>query len=632
MAVPDWPGLRFRQLVNQMNHHFSSRLSPVTREQESKFGTQITPTGVRFRLWAPGARAVSLKTYDPPRILPMFPTGRGWYEVEADGAGAGTLYRFVLNDGSEVPDPASRFQPEGVDGPSEVVDPRAYHWRDAGWRGRPWVETIFYELHVGTFTKAGTYQAAMERLGDLVDLGITAIQLMPIAEFPGRWNWGYDGAMLFAPHARYGRPEELKAFIDAAHQLGLTVFLDVVYNHFGPKGNYLSVYAPLMTDKHATPWGPAVNFDDEGSHMIRDMVLANARYWLNEYRFDGLRFDAVHEIMDNGPRHMLQDLAEQLRGATDGRHIHLVAENSLNQAGWLKRRADGTPTLYTAQWSDDIHHAMHAALTGERHWYYADFAGRLDLLGRSLAEGMAWQGEFLEHEQRHKGEPSAHLPPTAFVSFAQNHDQTGNRPFGERLSHLVPREAARAAAAIVLLSPQIPLVFMGEEWATSAPFAFFSDVGDDLAEAIRESRRAELKDFVAAAEGSDIPDPMAESTFNLCKLRWDEREKEEHAEFLRLYRRLVRLRKEQIIPRLHDIGGNAGTWRRMGEGAIEVKWTLGDGSPLTLIANLSPEPVDGVELWAEDHLWLEGFATGNTLAPWSVMFRLGRPATGSSEQ
>ncbi|MGN6489895.1 MAG: alpha-amylase family glycosyl hydrolase [Devosia sp.] len=422
----------------------------------------------------------------------------------------------------------------------------------------------------------------------LVDLGITAVELMPIAEFRGRWNWGYDGAMLFAPHAEYGRPDDLKAFVDAAHQRGLSVFLDVVYNHFGLKGNYLGIYAPVMTDKHETPWGPAVNFDDEGSRMIREMVLANARQWLNEYRFDGLRFDAVHEIMDTGPKHMLQDLAEQLRGATDGRHIHLVAENSLNQANWLDRREDGSPKLYTAQWNDDVHHALHTALTDEEHWYYTDFAGRMDLLGRALAEGFAWQGEYLQHEQRQKGEPSAHLPPTAFVAYAQNHDQAGNRPLGERLEHLVPREAARAVTAIVLLSPQIPLLFMGEEWAASSPVTFFSDVGEDLAEAIREARNEEFKDFPLDISPTDVPDPMAESTFELCKLNWGERDEAEHAEFLGFYRRLIQLRKDEIIPRLYDIGANSGRWRMLAppdhRGAVAARRRLDpdpDRQPVT---------------------------------------------------
>ena len=350
-----------------------------------------------------------------------------------------------------------------------------------------------YELHIGTFTSAGTFLAAIDRLEDLVDLGITAMELMPVADFRGRWNWGYDAAMLFAPDSSYGRPEDLKRFIDEAHARGLMVFLDVVYNHFGPEGNYLAIYAPVTTDKHTTPWGDGVNFDDEGSRMIRDFVMANSRYWLNEFHFDGLRIDAVHEIADSGPKHMLQDLAEQIRAATDGRHIHLVAENSFNQSSWLTRRDDGTPGLYTAQWSDDIHHGLHTMATGEGHWYYADFLGRMDLLARALAEGFGWQGEHMQHEDVDKGEPSAFLPPTAFVSYIQNHDQIGNRPFGERLTHVVPREAVRALAAIYLLSPQIPLLFMGEEWAAAQPFLYFSDMGEDLADSIRTARRAELE-------------------------------------------------------------------------------------------------------------------------------------------
>ncbi|WP_200913698.1 alpha-amylase family glycosyl hydrolase [Devosia sp. Leaf64] len=345
----------------------------LQREQETKFGTQILPKGVRFRLWAPVSAAVSLKIYDLDLILPMQSQARGWYEVEVEEARPGMRYRFILENGQEVPDPASRFQPEDVDGPSEIIDPRSYAWQDGAWRGRPWEEVIVYELHIGTFTPEGTFLAALGKLDHLIDLGITAIEIMPVGDFAGRWNWGYDGAHLFSPDHTYGRPEDLKALVDAAHGKGLSVFLDVVYNHLGPKGNYLQVYAPLMNAEHQTPWGPAVNFDAEGSSTIRDFVFANARYWLNEFRFDGLRFDAVHEIRDFGPRHMLQDLAEQIRASTDGRYIHLISENADNQAGWLKRRDDGAPWLYDAQWSDDIHHSLHNAITGERFWYYADF-------------------------------------------------------------------------------------------------------------------------------------------------------------------------------------------------------------------------------------------------------------------
>ncbi len=609
--------------MNEIPH----RLHGIQREQETKFGTHILTNGVRFRLWAPLAKAVSIKIYDLERVVPMTALTRGWYEIEVEDALAGMRYRFVLENGQEVPDPASRFQPEDVQGPSEIIDPRSYAWQDAGWRGRPWEEMIVYEVHIGTFTKEGTFRAAIDKLDDLVELGITALEIMPVADFPGRWNWGYDGAHLFSPDASYGRPEDLKALVDAAHRKGLSIFLDVVYNHYGPKGNYLEVYTPLMNGEHETPWGPAVNFDSEGSAVIRDFVFANARYWLNEFRFDGLRFDAVHEIYDYGPRHMLQDLAEQIRASTDGRFIHLIAENSDNQAGWLKRRDDGAPWLYDAQWSDDIHHSLHNAITGETFWYYADFNNRIDLVGRALAEGLGWQGEHMEHEGRQKGEPSAFLPATAFVSYAQNHDQTGNRPFGERISHLVSPACARLWAAIYLLSPQIPMLFMGEEWGAKQPFLFFSDVGEELAAGIREGREKELATFPRCEDQGVPPDPMSEETFRACKLNWDDREEGEHARFLSLYRRLITLRKAEIVPRLSGMAGNSGRYELLGNRTLRVTWTLGDGSELTLVANLSSEPFNGINVWGEDHLWLEGFATGDTLEGWSVVFTLKRAST-----
>jgi maltooligosyltrehalose trehalohydrolase len=610
-----------------LNQHYPFA-DGITREQTSKFGTQILSSGVRFRLWAPNTSAVSVKLFDPNQIVPMHKLERGWYEVEVDHVVAGRHYKFVLDNGTEVPDPASRYQPEDVDGPSEVIDPRSYRWQDLGWRGCPWEETILYELHVGTFTTEGTFAAAQRKLADLAELGVTAVQLMPVADFKGRWNWGYDGAMLFAPDSSYGRPEDLKAFVDAAHALEIMVFLDVVYNHFGPHGNYMSIYAPVVTEAHSTPWGPAVNFDDEGSRMIRDFVFANARYWLNEYNLDGLRFDAVHEIQDSGPRHMLQDLAEQVRGATDGRHIHLVAENSRNQAGWMVRRSDGTPGLYTAQWNDDLHHLLHWAATGEHFWYYGDYAGHLEWLGRALAEGFAYQGDFRERLGENWGEPSAHLPPTAFVSFVQNHDHIGNRPLGERIGQLVPPQAARTLAAIVLLSPQVPLLFMGEEWAASTPFLFFTDPGEALADAIRAGRAEEIKDL-PVPEGATPPDPIAEATFAASKLDWKEREQDEHGRTYSLYRKLIAIRQQQIAPRLRGIKGNSGTYEMIGEHGLRVRWILGDGSEYSVVANLSSEPLDEVNVWSGDHLWLEGFATGDVLDPWSAVFSL-RAAQGEA--
>ncbi|RYE51445.1 MAG: malto-oligosyltrehalose trehalohydrolase, partial [Hyphomicrobiales bacterium] len=518
---------------NTMNNAtpFSQGTRIIQRAEVTKFGTQVTGNGVRFRFWAPQCEAVKLRL---GRVAgndqPMIKLPRGWFELEVPGAGPGTQYSFVLPDGTAVPDPASRYQPDDVHGPSEVVDPRAFAWTDEGWRGRPWEEAVFYQLHVGTFTREGTFKAAISKLDYLVSLGVTAIQFLPVADFAGRWNWGYDGVLHFAPAASYGRPEDLKALVDAAHARSLMVFQDVVYNHFGPDGNYMALYAPITTEKHMTPWGPAVNFDDEGSAMVRDFVVANARYWLNEFHFDGLRFDAIHAIEDSGHRHMLLDLAEKLRTSTDGRHIHLVLENSKNQSGWLKRRQDGTDGLFTAQWSDDIHHGIHTAVTDESHWYYADFHGRPDLLGRALAQGLAFQGEFKKSEGHDVGEPSAYLPPTAFVSYIQNHDQIGNRPFGDRITDLAPAQAVRSIAAINILAPHIPLLFMGEEWAAPQPFAYFADVNDALADAIRTGRAEEFKDSPDAGDSDrKPPDPINEDTFNACKLDWDDPHKPVHA-------------------------------------------------------------------------------------------------------
>jgi len=598
----------------------------IQRAQQMKFGTQVTRDGVRFRFWAPQCEAVNLRLGNGAGggDEPMTKLPRGWFELEVAGAGAGTRYNFVLPDGTAVPDPASRYQPDDVHGPSEVVDPRAFPWTDEGWRGRPWEEVVFYQLHVGTFTKEGTFRAALSKLDYLVSLGVTAIQLMPVADFAGRWNWGYDSVLHFAPDSSYGRPEDLKALVDAAHARSLMVFHDVVYNHFGPDGNYMGLYAPITTEKYATPWGPAVNFDDEGSAMVREFVVANARYWLNEYHFDGLRFDAVHAIEDSGHRHMLQDLAEKVRTSTDGRHVHLVIENSKNQSGWMKRRDDGTAGLFTAQWSDDIHHTLHSAVTGEGHWYYADFHGRVGLLGRALAQGLAFQGEFKKGEQADIGEPSAFLPPTAFVSYIQNHDQIGNRPLGNRITEVAPARAVRAIAVINILSPHIPLLFMGEEWAAAEPFLYFADTHDELAAQIRKGRAEEFADSPDARDGSRTPpDPISKDTFNASKLEWDDLHKPVHADWLSLYRKLLRIRQTEITPRLEGIGGYAGHFELINERALKVWWTLADGAVLTMHANLSPEPIDGVNAWdAGRHLWLEGIATGNGLDPWTVVVSL----------
>lgn len=601
----------------------ASGFLPSQRISRMKFGAQITATGTRFRLWAPRAGAVALKLERDGERRPMAALRNGWYELHVDGVGHGELYRFVLGDGTEVPDPASRFQSQDVLGPSEVVDPRRFPWTDVGWIGRPWEETVLYELHVGTFTPEGTFAAAIDRLDHLVELGVTTIELMPVSEFPGRWNWGYDGALLFAPDSSYGRPEDLKALVDAAHARGLTMLLDVVYNHFGPKGNFLPRYAPVMSDRHKTPWGEAVNFDAADSATVRDFVIANGRYWLNEFHFDGLRLDAVHEIRDDGFHHILHDLAVQIRGATDGRYTGLVIENERNDAKWLRRTGDLVPGLYDAQWNDDFHHVVDAAIYGAASPYSQDFGGRPDWLGRVLATGFAYQGEGVPSRNgKARGEPSGDLPPAAFVNFIQNHDQIGNRLFGERIAKMADPAKARAVAAIYLLAPAIPMLFMGEEWGSMAPFLFFSDVDPELADAIRTSRLTEHGALITEDDkGKTPPDPMAEETFEAAKLDWDRLAEPRHQAWLDLYRKLLAIRRERITPLLAGVGGHSARHEVIGGVGTRVEWHL-NGGRLTLLANLSDEPIDDAAPWEGEILWIEGAATQTTLEPWSVVWSL----------
>ncbi|HEX3971217.1 MAG TPA: malto-oligosyltrehalose trehalohydrolase, partial [Stellaceae bacterium] len=438
------------------------------------FGATPHSAGIKFRLYAPKARQVALRLEGKDRAM----TRDGdWFGLNAADAKPGMRYHYVIDGGQTVPDPASRFQPQDVNGPSEIVAPEAFDWTDEDWRGRPWHETVLYELHLGAFTRDGNYRAAMGELERLRDLGITAIELMPLADFAGTRNWGYDGVLPFAPDSSYGRPEELKALICAAHRLGIMVFVDVVYNHFGPEGNYLSLYAPDFFAQRQTDWGQSLDF----SGIARRFFIANALYWLIEYHIDGLRFDAVHAIHDESETHFLDELAREARQACGDRHIHLVLENDKNEAHLLERDGSAKPRLYDAQWNDDFHHAMHVVLTGEADGYYSDYAASpVDSLGRTLAQGFAYQGERSPFRDAPRGEPSAHLPPVAFVDFLQNHDQVGNRAFGERLISLVPREALKAAIAIQLLAPSPPLLFMGEEVGATMPFLFFCDFTGDL--------------------------------------------------------------------------------------------------------------------------------------------------------
>ena len=586
------------------------------------FGAKIVGRDVLFRLWAPNQGLVSL-VLEGQNPVPMQMTDDGWHELVSPIARSGTKYRFLLGDGLQVPDPASRFQPEDVHGPSEVVDPHSYRWNEAAWRGRPWEESVIYEVHLGTFTEEGTFRSAIERLDYLVELGVTAIELMPIADFPGSRNWGYDGVLLFAPDSSYGRPDDLKALIDAAHARNIMVFLDVVYNHFGPDGNYLPAYSPVFTERHETPWGAAVNYDADGSHLVREFVIQNAIYWITEFHFDGLRLDAVHAIKDDSDTHIVDELASRVRNAAQGRHLHLLLENEENEAGPLER-CGSEPQFYTAQWNDDVHHVLHAAVTGETSGYYVDYAGDTEKLGRALTQGFAFQGERMTFRGSPRGEPSGHLPPTAFVSFIQNHDQVGNRAFGERLASLASPEAIRAIVAIYLLLPQIPMLFMGEEFAASQPFPFFVHFEPELAEAVRKGRRAEFArfpEFQDPQKRQMIPDPTSEKTFRSAKLNWQELTAGSHADWLDLYRTLLALRRAEIVPRLKNIGGNAGSFRVLDEGAICARWKLGDGSELTLLANLNDRPAGKVALRGR-RLWSTGTDDDDTMDPWSVTWSI----------
>lgn len=567
----------------------------MRRHHRLPFGAEVVPQGVRFRLWAPRATGVSLALEGgEAAAIPMRQEPNGWWTVTTERAAAGTRYRYRV-DGGDYPDPASRYQPDGVHGASEVVDPGAHRWSDASWRGRPWEEIVIYELHLGTFSESGDFAGAISRLDDLVALGVTAIELMPIAQFPGKRNWGYDGVQLYAPASAYGRPEDLKTLVEACHARGLAMLLDVVYNHFGPEGNYLHVVAPdFFTERHHTPWGAAINYDGAASRPVRDFMIENALYWLEEYHFDGLRLDAVHAILDDSDPDILTELAQTVRRAITDRPVHLVLENDRNGARRL-RRQNGLPVLYNAQWNDDLHHVLHVLATGRTSGYYGDYAETpIALLGRALSSGFVYQGQPSPYRGGEaRGEPSGHLPPTAFVAFLQNHDQIGNTPFGERITEDAPEALIHVAVAIVLLSPQVPLLFMGDEWATRRPFMFFCEFEPELAEAVREGRKREFAQFAefgeAAAQGR-IPDATAESSFAACRLDWPAREQEPHRTWLDRYRRMLRLRREAIAPRLAGIGPG-GAFRQLGAAALHAEWTLGDGARLLLLANFGAEAV-----------------------------------------
>ncbi|WP_395014699.1 malto-oligosyltrehalose trehalohydrolase [Dongia sp.] len=538
--------------------------------------TLIAPNRTRFQFWAPDIASIGLEIGDEAARLMRAEEG-GWHRLEVD-CGAGTRYRYRISPDLAVPDPASRAQADDVHGPSVVVDPAAYAWRNTQWRGRSWHEAVLYELHPGAL---GGFRGVMGQLPRLQALGITAVELMPIADFFGRHNWGYDGVLHFAPDAAYGTPEELKALVDRAHDLGLMMFQDVVYNHFGPEGNYLHAYASaFFRDDVQTPWGAAIDFKNP---VVRRFFVENALYWLEEYRFDGLRLDAVHAIPD---RDWLLELAETVQEAITDRQVHLVLENDDNDAPLLEQ-------AFTAQWNDDAHHAAHVLITGETGGYYSDYAENpAAALARCLGEGFAFQGEASAYRDgARRGRPSAHLSPDRFVFFLQNHDQVGNRAMGDRLAAIADPDALKVGMALLLLSPQIPLLFMGEELGAREPFLFFTDYAGELAEAVKRGRRKEFgkfPEFATEEAQRRIPDPNRPETFRqscpslVAEDAWS-RGWQDYVQ------RLIALRQEALVARFN--GARSDGAQALTPRALQARWILGDGTRLTLSANFGPEPI-----------------------------------------
>lgn len=577
-----------------------------------RFGPLVSASGITFRLWAPAAQSVNL-VLDKPMAMQRH---GDWFALHVEYALPGTRYSFRIDDEIDIPDPASHFQPDDVHRQSEAIS-HVYDWRCTDWKGLPWHEAVFTEVHVGTYTPQGTFRAIINKLDDLAETGITALELMPIADFPGRWNWGYDGALLFAPDSTYGRPDDLRALIDGAHTRGLMVFLDVVYNHFGPEGNYLHRIAPsFFTDAH-TPWGGAINYEQP---EVRAFAIENALHWLDHYRFDGLRLDAVHAIATPGEPTILRDLSRavgQLAIQT-GRHIHLVVENDDNRATLLAPQEDPPAGRYRAQWNDDYHHAWHTLLTGEDQGYYCDYRDTEKHVARALADGFAYQGEASPHRNDAlRGQPSRNLPRAAFVNFIQNHDQIGNRPLGERLTELASQDALQAALCVLLLQPSPPLLFMGEEWGATEPFPFFCDFKGALADAVREGRRREFAEAYAR-HGDEIPDPLAADTFASAKLDWGATKKPEHATRLALTRALLAARRRHVVPLLPAMS-NAGE-ATFADRVLHARWSAGDKT-LLMLANLSDVAQPCPDIPWGDPIW--GDIPSTPLPPWSVHAAIG---------
>jgi len=560
-------------------------------------GAFPTDDGVTFRVWAPNADAITLLLDDDGSTLPLEPTDHGYFERAVDGLEPGARYRYRLDDEGPFPDPASRFQPGGVHGPSVVVDPDAFAWQDADWQPPPRDEWVVYELHIGTFSATGTYSGVQERLAYLKDLGVTAIELMPVADFPGRWNWGYDHAALYAPSRAYGTPYGLRALVDAAHRAGLAVILDVIYNHLGPDGAYVAAFAPMFTEKHRTPWGPAINLDDTHSAGVRHLFIDNAIHWLREYHFDGLRLDATHALKDDSDTHFLAELHDRVHAEVDGPPRTLIAEDPRNVSTLVQPRSEGGFGL-DGVWTDDFHHQIRHMTAGDTHQYFASFAGhRAPELATTIRDGWFYQGQ-PDHTGADFGTDPSPVDWDQCVICIQNHDQIGNRPTGNRLTDDISDAVYRAASALLLFTPEMPLLFMGQEWAATTPFLFFTDHNEELGEQVRAGRAEEFDHF-ADFDGT-IPDPQAQDTFERSKLRWSERDADRHRRMLALYQDLLRLRAElDGAPEITVHSDYALTLRR-GEHVLLVALADEETIPLpdrtevlfhTELKKYAPEPV-----------------------------------------
>lgn len=516
-------------------------------------GATLDDDLVRWRVWAPGHRTLELILYEldgatPSVTVPMTDAGSGFFEAEARPPFPRVLYKVRVDGDGPFPDPLSRSQPFGVHGPSEVLRLR-HAWTDDGWKGVAQKDLVLYELHVGTFTPEGTFDAAATKLPHLKALGVTAVELLPLASFPGERGWGYDGVSLFAPHAHYGGPEGLARFVDAAHAHGLGVFVDVVYNHLGPDGNYIGCYSPhFFTSRHHTPWGDAVNYDGEHSAAVRELVLQNVEMWIRDYHADGLRLDATHAIFDDSPRPILREIGERARAAAPHRHVVVVAEDERNDSRLVTPAARGGFGL-DGVWADDFHHAMRRAFAGDQDGYFADFDGTTTQLARIVSRGWLYEGQHSKHHGHARGTPADPVAFPQFVWCLQNHDQVGNRAFGDRLGASVDPATQRAMTALLLLGPATPLLWMGQEWNASTPFLYFTDHHEDLGRAVTRGRREEFKAFTSFSAES-IPDPQARDTFERSRLDWDEPQRTGHREMLAWVRALLTLRREH--PALHE--------------------------------------------------------------------------------